>query len=128
MKNGDGEYILLVLNPEDGDDLTEENINSLIPIIKKYCNEFKNDFDDISILNGTIIFNSSNVNNILSIVNICKKEISERVIVPQIAEQGPAIRHRPLYFGLNNDDNGISIKFTELGNFNNFERALDILN
>ena len=95
---------------------------------EKYCNEFRNDFDDISISNGAIIFNSSSVDNILSIVNICKKEISERVIVPQLCEQGPAIRHRPLYFGLNNDDNGIDIKFTELGNFNNFERALKILN
>jgi len=127
MKNDDGEYILLVLRPEEGNNVTEKHLEDLVPIMKRYCNSFSSNFDDISISDGNINFNNSSMNDINQIIKICKSKISEKVIVPQYTDVGPAVRHRPLYFGLNNDENGIEVKFTELGEFNTIEKAIEYL-
>lgn len=127
MKNSEGEYILLVLRPEEGNYLTDENLENLVPIMRKYCHNFDSCFDDIKISDGKIIFNNTSVDDIKNIIGICKNDISEKIIVPQYTDSGPAVRHRPLYFGLNSDENGIEVKFTELGDFNTIETAISLL-
>ena len=49
------------------------------------------------------------------------------MIVPQDMGYGPAIRHRPLYFGLGDDKKSIIVKYTTFGDFNNFDTALSLL-
>ena len=126
VKDNQGKYILVTLKPEEGYFVKKEYIEKLIPIMKEHCKKFTNNFNNIDICEGNVNFNNSNKNDINQILKICINKISEKIIISQYTSTGPAIRHRPLYFGLNNQ-NGIEIKFTKLGEFNTIEKAIDCL-
>ena len=126
MKNDNGELIGLVLEPENGDNISSDNIKKIIPHIK---NEFfiKN-MNNIQICDGLISFNNQiNESDMKEIINFCVDNLSEKIIVEQNMGWGPNIRHRPLYFGLNKDKNSIKLKFTELGDFNSIDVAINEL-
>lgn len=127
VKDSNGKYILLAFKPEEGEYVKEKNIKKLIPIMKRHCNKFIYNFNNINIYDGNIDFLHSNISDIYQILKICNDKISEKIIVCQYTSTGPAIRHRPLYFGLNNSKNGIEIKFTKLGDFNTIEKAIEYL-
>tara|TARA_X000000950_G_C13821142_1_gene621953 strand:+ start:682 stop:1083 length:402 start_codon:yes stop_codon:yes gene_type:complete len=127
VKNDEGKYILLTMNPEEGDFVIKKNIEKLVPIMKTHCNKFINNFNDINIYDGNINFKNSSVSDIYQILKICIDKISEKIIVSQYTSRGPEIRHRPLYFGLNDNETGIQVKFTKLGEFNTIEKAIEYL-
>ena len=68
------------------------------------------------------------IDSISNIIRVYHNKLTERVIVPQDMGKGPAIRHRPLYFGFGDDNKSIIVKYTTFGDFNNFNTALSCLN
>ena len=132
MKNSDGQYVGLLLRPEEGNFIDKEYLDSLISIIKNLIinqDDFSANIDKISIADNEIIFDNIIDKNILDkIKNLCKEKISERLIVQQEMGNGPAIRHRPLYFELGNKDNSLVVKYTTLGEFNSIDVAINQLN
>jgi len=130
MKKND-KFVLLLVRPEDGDNLEIKDLNILVPIIKNLVNQEKNfiaNVDSISIINNELIFNDINDKDIMEkIIRICRNKISEKLIVPQKAEFGPSIRHRVMFFGPGSHDNSIIIKYTTLGDFNSIDTAINQL-
>ena len=126
--NDNKEYICLVLNPHDGKDISKENINKLVPIMEKYLSKESSILKDVVIEDGFLKLSSVSEEEIYKTVDLFRKKISERIIVPQVMGTGPTIRHRPLYFGISKDKKNIELKFTELGDFNSFDTALSELN
>ena len=126
MKNDKGELIGLVLEPENGDNISSNNIRKIIPHIKN--ESFIKNMNNIQICDGLISFNNQiNESDMREIINFCVDNLSEKIIVEQNMGWGPNIRHRPLYFGLNKDKNSIKLKFTELGDFNSIDVAINEL-
>ena len=126
MKNEKGELIGLVLEPENGDNISSDNIKKIIPHIKN--ESFIKNINNIQICDGLIIFNNQiNESDMKEIINYCVNNLSEKIIVEQNVGWGPNIRHRPLYFGLNKEKNSIKLKFTELGDFNSIDVAINEL-
>lgn len=126
MKNEKGELIGLVLEPENGDNISSDNIKKIIPHIKN--ESFIKNMNNIQICDGLISFNNQiNESDMREIINFCIDNLSEKIIVEQNMGWGPNIRHRPLYFGLNKEKNSIKLKFTELGDFNSIDVAINEL-
>lgn len=126
MKNDKGELIGLVLEPENGDNISSDNIKKIIPHIKN--ESFIKNMNNIQICDGLISFNNQiNESDMREIINFCVDNLSEKIIVEQNMGWGPNIRHRPLYFGLNKEKNSIKLKFTELGDFNSIDVAINEL-
>tara|TARA_B100000161_G_C33479603_1_gene381906 strand:+ start:139 stop:534 length:396 start_codon:yes stop_codon:yes gene_type:complete len=126
MKNEKGELIGLVLEPENGDNISSDNIKKIIPHIKN--ESFIKNMNNIQICDGLISFNNQiNESDMREIINFCVDNLSEKIIVEQNMGWGPNIRHRPLYFGLNKEKNSIKLKFTELGDFNSIDVAINEL-
>tara|TARA_B100000524_G_scaffold348389_1_gene252769 strand:- start:2902 stop:3297 length:396 start_codon:yes stop_codon:yes gene_type:complete len=126
MKNEKGELIGLVLEPENGDNISSDNIKKIIPHIKN--ESFTKNMNNIQICDGLISFNNQiNESDMKEIINFCVDNLSEKIIVEQNMGWGPNIRHRPLYFGLNKEKNSIKLKFTELGDFNSIDVAINEL-
>ena len=125
--NDNKEYICLVLHPEDGQELSKENIQKLLPIMEKYLSKESSIFNDVVIEDGFLKLSSISEDEIYKTVDLFRNKIGERIIVPQMMGSGPAIRHRPLYFGISKDKKNIELKFTELGDFNSFDVALSEL-
>ena len=127
----DGQFVLLLVRPEDGDNLEIKDLNILVPIIKNLVNQEKDfiaNVDNISIINNELVFNDINDKDIMKkIIRICHNKISEKLIVPQEAEFGPSIRHRVMFFGPGSHDNSIIIKYTTLGDFNSIDTAINQL-
>jgi hypothetical protein len=68
-----------------------------------------------------------NVSRLLdTIISSCNSLIKEALIVPQSMGDGPTIRHRVMHFEAN-EGNGIAVKYTELGAFNNLDAAMEEL-
>ena len=57
-----------------------------------------------------------------SIQEICERNLTERLIVPQYMGIGPTINHRVMQFEASGRD--LKVKFSELGKFNDFEVAM----
>ncbi len=126
MKNEKGELIGLVLETENGDNISSDNIKKIIPHIKN--ESFIKNMNNIQICDGLISFNNQiNESDMREIINFCVDNLSEKIIVEQNMGWGPNIRHRPLYFGLNKEKNSIKLKFTELGDFNSIDVAINEL-
>ena len=61
-----------------------------------------------------------------TLIPLLNQNITEKVIVPQDMGIGPAIRHRVFYFNFL-ENNQIEIKYTELGEFNSIDIALEYI-
>jgi hypothetical protein len=140
MKDEDGRDICLVLNPSKGDLLTRHQLIQLKPYIehaiKLDCKhdtypKLVADKLNISEENGLPCFSFSDltrieqarIKHILAIlVCSCANKISERLIVPQLMTNGPTIHHRPLHF--NAETGTITVRYSTLGDFNNFDAAM----
>ena len=126
MKNDEGEIIGLILEPKNGDNISSDNIKKIIPHIKN--ESFIKNINNIQICDGLINFvEQINENDMKEILNFCINNLSEKIIVEQNMGCGPNIRHRPLYFGLDKEKNAIKLKFTELGDFNSIDVAINEL-
>lgn len=131
MKNNDDQCVGLLLRPEQGDIIDKESLDTLIPIIKNLIDKqdvFSAIVDNISIINNEIIFEDVSDKDIIDKIKyLCQEKISEKLIVQQEMGYGPAIRHRPLYFGLGDKDNSLVVKYTTLGDFNSIDVAINQL-
>ena len=131
-KNKINEIIGLIVMPEKGDFLSQDNLQKLLNLIKG----MRFDCDDVIsnllvnskgfyIDNYNGEFNDSH-NKLNSLMKELDELIVQKIIVPQDMGSGPAIRHRVFYF--NSNENGeIEVKFTQLGEFNSIDIALQAL-
>ena len=116
----------LIVIPENGEYLIKSELEELLPYVKYVIEQHITTNIDLNTIQITDTgYEIPNIDNeiINSIINICHNYLSEKVIVPQDMEHGPAIRHRPLYFGKGKTDNSIDVKFTILGDFNTIQAA-----
>ena len=127
----DDQMVGLLLEPYKGDFLSINNSETLLKYIKAIC-LFKYDEEDKLVntfkVNEKGFYVEDLEDNILlnNIVFKLNKIITEKVIVTQDMNLGPAIRHRVFYF--NTTINGqIEIKYTEVGDFNSIENALEYI-
>ncbi|VVU94413.1 hypothetical protein CPAV1605_135 [seawater metagenome] len=134
----EGQYIGILHQPNSGDQIKETELNNLIEIIKdKYksqksftelLEEEKEELNNLHNNNNELAFTqNTNPETLESICYFLQSTFGQKIIVPQIMGSGPAIRHRPLFFELNSDNNTIIVKYTTFGDFNNFNKALSIL-
>jgi hypothetical protein len=137
----DNKIVGLLHRPETGDLFSLNNMNNLFEILKNnsIINSLNN--DDKELISkmyvsdeGTLHFNNlsnKEENNLTEslerIIYFYHNKLTQNVIVPQTMDFGPAIRHRPLYFGLGDDNKSIIVKYTTFGDFNNFDIALSVL-
>lgn len=132
----DDKIIGLIHDPKTGDIIDDDNLKSLGTIIKNtfinYISEYnnlteeeKNLINSMTISDNSFNFSSTNDQQLCNIVIFFQKIYGEKIVVPQNMGTGPAIRHRPLYFEVNN--NSIIVKYTTFGDFNNFTTALKVL-
>jgi hypothetical protein len=139
----DNTIVGLLHQPDTGELLNQEHMkilenlylknNSIINelsesdriIVSKICiiEDGKYGFNDI-----TVEEEENLVNSISNIIRVYHNKLTQRIIVPQYMGQGPAIRHRPLYFGFGDNNKSIIVKYTTFGDFNNFNAALSCLN
>ena len=133
-KKPNGEIFGLLVEPNKGDYLSENHLQILLKNIKNIFSKEKQSLDSetYNILNN---FKTNEkgfqtdkdckeiLQNLISLLN---QNITEKVIVTQDMGRGPAIRHRVFYFNLL-ENNQIEIKFTELGEFNSIDMALEYI-
>ena len=126
-----GKSVLLLVRPEEGDNLEIKDLNVLVPIIQNLVKQEQNfiaNVDSISIINNELIFNSINDKDVIEkIIRICHNKITEKLIVTQQSDVGPSIRHRVMFFGPGSQDNSIVINYTTLGDFNSIDSAINQL-
>lgn len=137
----DGKCIGLLVNSSTGNVLTREELESLKPYILHAVT-----LANIELINNNLVITENASGSCLSFENLtdsekealpnlleniqeaCKKHLAEKLIVPQDMGNLPSIRHRPLYFSADKETSTIQVKFTILGDFNNFTAALNDLN
>ena len=125
--NDNNKCVGIVVYPEDGYNVSKDNIIKLLSIMERFLSEKYFILENSEIEDGFISLSSNSEDEIYDVVNLLRSKISEKIIVPQHMGTGPSIRHRPLYFGVSKDKKGIDLKFTELGDFNSIDVALNEL-
>ena len=132
----DGTIYGLLVRPEDGELLTTEQLERLLPyvlhVVQRNASSAMADkiagklgvsgqslsFQDLSEVDA------ENVSKLLdTVISSCDSGIKQALIVPQSMGAGPTIRHRVMHFEAN-EESGIAVKFTELGAFNNLDAAM----
>lgn len=135
MKGDDGRYVGLVLG-----NLKEENIvgkgqlDRLQPYVSSFM-DFKPSLETargklkVVVLSDTQAAFSIDgaeeavASELLSrISDVCKANLTERLIVPQFMGDGHTIRHRVMQFEVNKSQ--MFVKYCTLGDFNNFDVAM----
>ena len=115
---------ILVLYPEKGPLIEKNMLEKLLPYIV-HVSSLDNPLEDKNILITTEEGISCPSSLTKIVINACNKYITENLIVTQVVETGPAIHHRPLFFG--EKDCIIEVRFTVLGEKNSFETVLNHL-
>ena len=131
-RGNDGKHVGLLFNPETGQVVTQDNLIDLMRFVKYVSTKHNVStelLDSMKIENDKFIFlrESDNSTELNLILNACDIKLTESIIVPQAMGYGPSIRHRPLHFGLVDDGKSIEVKFTEFGDFNSFNVAMEQL-
>lgn len=116
-RNKDGEIIGLVLRPETGEYLGRSDLEKLSRYVQHVTQ-----LSELTVNEKGYSLPELSQEELEKVLSTCQKQLSEKVIVPQIMKFPPAIRHRPLYFEL--EGNNLIVKYTELGEFNSFDSAL----
>ena len=133
-KKGNGEIFGLLVEPNKGDYLSKNHLQILLKNIKNIFSKEKQSLDSetYNILdnfktNEKGFETDKDCKGILqNLIVLLNQNITEKVIVPQDMGTGPAIRHRVFYFNLL-ENNQIEIKYTELGEFNSIDIALEYI-
>lgn len=133
-KNENGEVNGLVVNPHQGDYLSENHLQILLKNIKNIFSkkshllnsEAYNILNDFKINEKGFQTEKHNKEILQNVISLLNQNITEKVIVPQDMGRGPTIRHRVFYFNLL-ENNQIEIKYTELGDFNSIDIALEYI-
>ena len=139
-RNDEGKIYGLVVMPEEGELLNKSQLKKLLPYVKYAVQSETNIALSEKILNSLIVtedgmsfqnlseVDSKNLSKLLNIVvDACNSCIKETVIVPQDMGNGSTIRHRVFDFSIKENTGAIHVKYTELGNFNNFDVAIEEL-
>ena len=131
-KKPSGEIYGLIVDPSQGEYIPEKSSKILLEYVKSIFSNDSNEDEKIFIENlvpndkGFYTSNTYNDNILQNFLLKLNKKITEQVIVPQDMGNGPYINHRVFYFK-KNQDNNIEIKFTELGDFNSLDYALEYI-
>jgi len=129
----DGTPFGYLLVPDEGPIVEQEKLSKILCFIKYVgilagvSNILLN---NMSVEGNKIVFSSENDNSeeLIKILNMCDKKLTEFVIVPQVVNpQLNPIRHRPLYFGLTEDNKSIEVRYTTFGEFNSIDIAISEL-
>lgn len=125
MYKQDNKDTIILLKPESGKIVEDDNLIEFLPIIKRNLPiEYKNIIEKITVKDNKIVFEGiGNKDIIKKIVDYLRNNISEKLIVEQLFQTGPEVRHRPLFFGLGDDDKSIIMKYYQLGKFNSLDVA-----
>ena len=133
-KRENGEIFGLLVEPNKGEYLSEEHLQILLKNIKNIFSKQKQSVDSetYNILE-TLKTNEKGFQtdkdcntSLQTLIPLLNQNITEKVIVPQDMGIGPAIRHRVFYFNFL-ENNQIEIKYTELGEFNSIDIALEYI-
>lgn len=124
----------LIIEPESGSKLEINQYDELLKIIKKIYDKLNKEEEKNLINNFLIDDNGYYIKDIMKneydlLDNIrlnLNTYITEKTIVIQNFKNPPNINHRVFYF--KNEENKLIVKFFELGEFNNIEYALELLN
>ncbi len=144
MKNDQGELTILLVNPAEGDVLTEQQSTRLLPYVLHALAIDANKPSpaivakikaSLTVSNGQLYLDNlldvdkQNIYQLIDpICSACDSYIKEQLIVPQVGRPGtPAIRHRIMSFAPGETEGSIEVKYTELGEFNNFDVAMENL-
>lgn len=124
----DGEPVCLLVDASKAPIISEKHYQLLLPHVSKQLDMgYKCHIEDNMI---KIVLNDNLINKEL-LRDICykfMKNLSEKIIVPQVVKKGlPTIRHRPLHFSISDENNGIVARYEELGEFNSIDNAINCL-
>lgn len=135
----DGTIFGLVVRPEEGELLTTEQLESLLPYVlhvvqSNASSAMADKIESKLVVSGQSLsfqdlseVDAQNVLKLLdTVISACDSGIKQALIVPQGMGTGPTIRHRVMHFETN-EENGIAVKYTELGAFNNLDAAMEEL-
>ena len=139
-KDKDGKFFGLFVNPEEGELLTTEQLEGLLPYVLHVVKEnsssaMADKIESKLVVSGQSLsfqylseLDTQNISKLLdTVISACDSGIKDFLIVPQgMMGAGPAIKHKIMHFEANGE-NGIIVKFTELGAFNNFDVAMEEL-
>ena len=129
----DSKNVCLVIDPKDGSYLEKDKYEKLLLIIKNIYknlneNEEKRIIEKLLINEYGFYLDVIEKNDKILLQNIILNLnffIKEKVIIPQILDNPPNINHR--VFNFISENNQIFIKYFELCDFNNIEKALNYL-
>ena len=133
-KKENGEIFGLLVEPNKGDYLSENHLQILLKNIKNIFlkkkksldSETYNILDNLKTNEKGFQTDKDCNTSLQTLIQLLNQNITEKVIVPQDMGKGPAIRHRVFYFNLL-ENNQIEIKYTELGEFNSIDIALEYI-
>ena len=118
VKDSNGKSVILFVNPDNGKIVNNQQLELFLPCIKRL-----NINSNISVDNNKLLFTDIILDDVVSLFN---REFKDKVIVTQLTDiEGSPIHHRVLNFS--SDDEGIIVKYTTLGEFNNFEACISYL-
>lgn len=135
MKGDDGRYVGLLLGDlKEKDIVGKGQLKRLQPYVSSFIDskpslETARGKLKVVVLSGTQAAFSidgadeADDSELLSrIRDVCKANLTERLIVPQFMGDGPIIRHRVMQFEV--DKSQMLVKYCTLGDFNNFDAAM----
>jgi len=121
-KDNDGNDMIIVNKPSLGKVIDGHELEEFFGILKDKLDQGKEKID-FTLLKDRIKVNNYDPHLVKEFIDYLFKKFSENLIVEQLFEIGPSIRHRPLFFELD-DNNDIIVKFTTFGKFNSFDSML----
>lgn len=121
-KNNEGNDMIIVNKPSLGKIIEGPELEEFFGILKDKLDKGKEKID-FTLLTDRIKINKDDPHLMKELIDYLFKKFSENLIVEQEFKVGPSIRHRPLFFELD-DNNDIIVKFTTLGKFNSFDSML----
>ena len=143
----DGPTIGLSIDPRDGNLLTSIQLKIIKPFIVHAIEIVTNNVSTaipllvaakliVTEKNSTVKLQMTNLsqaeqNNLKKIMETiaisCHQHLSQKIVVTQLMDSGFNILHKPLHFATNINDGSISVRFTEFGEPNNFDAAIEFL-
>lgn len=128
MENDKGQCVGLLLQHTAKDIMNEQQLIKLKPFVQNLLRASSNDALKIAKISNTqavYVVEGANAGQLSSICDLCRKMISEQLIVPQQMDVGPWIRHRVMQFDIENSQ--LVVKYVTLGDSNSFDYALSHL-
>ena len=121
-KDEEGNDMIIVNKPKLGKIIEGPELEEFFKILKEKLDKGNKKLD-FTLLKDRIKINKKDSNLMKGFIDYLLERFSENLIVEQQFKTGPSIRHRPLFFELDDNDD-IVVKYTTLGKFNSFDNML----